>query len=270
VIQIPQPSKGTLSVAKLGDSAGLQVGEETMAVGNPFGLDQTLTLGIVSAVNRLLPGSSWSLKEPMIQTDAAINPGNSGGPLVDRCGDVIGMTTAQLPAAQNIGFAVPIDLVKEVLPSLIRDGRLIRPWFGVQGQIIASALKDLLRIPLADGFLVELVEPGSPAQQAGIEGGNLDLTIAGQPVLIGGDIITEIDGLPAGDPDKMAQALRALRVGAKVHLTLVREEKLQQIEVVLTERPLLPLDLAPRPIATPDEYPQALRGRPFRWDGWVW
>ncbi len=132
VLRIPSPSAGTLPVAVAGSSAGARVGEEVFAIGNPLGLDQTVTRGVVSAINRLLPEMSLAGTVPLIQTDAPINPGNSGGPLVNRCGEVIGLTTAYLADAQNIGFAIPIDLVKAVLPSLLEKGRIIRPWVGVQ------------------------------------------------------------------------------------------------------------------------------------------
>ncbi len=243
LLRVPKPQEGTLPAAELGDSDHLVVGEEVYTIGNPFGLNQTLTRGIVSAVNRILPGVSLSLTEPMIQTDAAINPGNSGGPLVDHCGRIVGITTALLPEAQNIGFAVPVNLVKEVMPSLTANGRVIRPWLGVQGQLVVPALRSLLRMPLTEGFLVEVAEPGSPAEKAGIRGGTLDLSIGGQPVLLGGDIITEINGSAVSDPEKLRKALEALKVGAPVHLTVFSEEKTRQLDVVITERPLLPGDI---------------------------
>jgi len=120
-------------VAVPGSSARLRVGEEVLAIGNPLGLEQTLTRGIVSAINRILPDMPFSLMEPMIQTDAAINPGNSGGPLLNRCGEIIGLTTAILPDAQNIGFAVPIDVVHAILPALLDKGHVVRPWLGSKG-----------------------------------------------------------------------------------------------------------------------------------------
>jgi len=164
LLRIPSPTRGSLPTVKLGNSAELLVGEEVYAIGNPLGLDQTLTRGVVSAINQTLPGAAWSLMEPLIQTDAAINPGNSGGPLIDPCGMVVGITTAVLPEAQNIGFAVPVNLIREVIPQLLEQGRVVRPWFGVQGQFVVPVLKELLRVPLVDGFLVEAVEPGSPAE----------------------------------------------------------------------------------------------------------
>jgi serine protease Do len=251
LIRVKPPPTGRLPSAKMGDSEHLLVGEDVFAIGNPFGLDQTLTHGLVSAVNRILPGGSWSVREPLIQTDAAINLGNSGGPLVNRCGEVVGINTAILPEAQNIGFAIPIHLVKGVMPSLILDGRVIRPWIGVQGQLVSADLKGLLRAPLADGFLVEVVEPRSPAAGAGVRGGDVDLTISGQPVLIGGDIITEMNGVPMNDNESLGRAIATLKVGEKARLKLFREKETRQVEMLVVERPLLPGDISPKRTVSP-------------------
>jgi serine protease Do len=243
LIKIPAPAKGSLPVATLGNSSRLAVGVEVYAIGNPLGLDQTLTRGIVSAVNRMVPGAAWSLAEPMIQTDASINPGNSGGPLLDPCGQVIGITTAILPGAQNIGFAVPVDLIKDVIPRLLSKGRVVRPWLGVQGQFVVPGLKQLLKVPLVDGFLIEAVEPGSPAEQAGLQGGMFELTIEGQPILLGGDIITQVNGTVLSDPSALATLLSGLEVGSRLKLTVVRDGKPNAVELALVERPVLPWDL---------------------------
>ncbi|HEY3380417.1 MAG TPA: trypsin-like peptidase domain-containing protein [Vicinamibacterales bacterium] len=251
VIRIQAPASGDLPVARFGDSDRLDVGHEVYAIGNPLGLNQTLTRGIVSAVNRMLPGPSFSLTEPLIQTDAAINPGNSGGPLVDRCGDVAGITTAVVPDAQNIGFAVPVNLVKGILPALMRDGRVIRSWVGVQGQFVVPALKELLRIPLADGFLVEAVEPGSPAEKADIQDGEFELTIGGQPILLGGDIITELNGSSVDGPGKLESALKSVKIGDTLRMAVFRDSKTLRIDVVVTERPILPSDLPGRRVGNP-------------------
>ncbi len=246
LLRIAAPREGTLVAAPVASSAGLQPGDEVYAIGNPLGLDQTLTRGIVSAVNRVLPRALWSLTEPLIQTDAAINPGNSGGPLVNRCGQVVGITTAILPDAQSIGFAVPTDLIQRVLPELVQHGHVVRPWVGVQGQFVAPGLKELLRVPLVDGFLVEAVEPGSPADRAGVQGGSFELTLQGQPVLLGGDIITEVNGTRIDSAERLRQALGDWTVGARLRLTLVRDQKARKVELTVTERPLLPGDF-PRP-----------------------
>jgi S1-C subfamily serine protease len=229
----------------------IEVGDTVLAIGNPLGLEQTLTHGIVSAVNRVLPNVAFSLTEPLIQFDAPINPGNSGGPLVSSCGEVLGITTAMLPDAQNIGFAIPINLAKEILPQLLSVGRVIRPWLGVQGQLVSSRLKELLRTPLVDGFLVEVVEPGSPAEGVGLRGGQLDLVIGGEPVLIGGDVITALDGVPIDDGDDLGRELKTLAVGATLKLTVTRGSERLDLECMLTERPLLPGDVPPHRTGTP-------------------
>ncbi len=236
-LKVLPPAGGTLPVARLGDSDSLRVGDEVYAIGNPFGLEQTLTRGIVSAVNRVLPGATWNLKEPLIQTDAAINPGNSGGPLVNRCGDVVGLTTAILPDAQSIGFAIPVSLVNAVGPGLLENGRVIRPWLGVQGELVSPALRELLRAPLADGLLVEVIEPGSPAARAGVRGGDLDLVIGGQPLLVGGEVIMAIDGMPVGTAPALAAALSRLHVGGRAVLTLSRDDKTRALDLLIGERP---------------------------------
>jgi S1-C subfamily serine protease len=235
VVQSP-PTK--LPTAHLGRSDGLHTGDEVFAIGNPFGLEQTFTRGIVSAVNRILPGVSWSSREPMIQTDAAINPGSSGGPLIDRCGEVVGITTAILPDAQGIGFAIPVDVIKKELPDLIEKGRVVRPWLGVQGQLVTPEIKELFRIPLVDGLLIEVVEADSPAALLKLRGGNLDVVIGGAPILLGGDVITEVDGRPIVDQKTLKAAFEDLGVGATVRLAVFREQKSIIMEAVVAERPM--------------------------------
>ncbi len=242
VIRIPAPTRGKLPVATLGDSNTLRVGDDVFALGNPMGLDQTMTRGIVSGINRLLPDVPYSSAEPLIQTDAPINPGNSGGPLVDRCGQVVGISTVMLPNAQNIGFAIPSSLLKEVVPKLIKDGRVIRPWLGVQGQFVAPELKEIFRLPLVDGIMIEVVEPGSPAQEANLEGGELEVMLAGQEFLLGGDIITAINDTTISTPGQFTKALEGLKVGSKVRLTVFHDGKTRQVACTLPERPVLPGD----------------------------
>ena len=236
-LRIQPPAGAALPVAHLGDSDAVRVGDEVYAIGNPFGLEQTLTRGIVSAVNRVLPGATWSTKEPLIQTDAAINPGNSGGPLVDGCGDVVGITTAILPDAQSIGFAVPTSLVKSVMASILEKGYVVRPWLGVQGTLISRDLRDLLREPLGEGLLIEVVEPASPAARAGLRGGDLDLVIAGHPMLVGGDVIRSIDGLRVDSPAAAAKALAGLSVGSRVAVRLSHGGEERTLDLVVEERP---------------------------------
>ncbi len=227
--------------ARLGDSATLKVGDDVVAIGNPIGLDQTMTRGIVSGLNRLLPGLS---DEPMIQTDAPINPGNSGGPLLDRCGTVIGINTFISEDAQAIGFAVPINAAKAVLRDLREFGRVIRPWLGIQGRAVDAKLGGIVRLPLTPGYLVEVVYDGSPADRAGVRGGNLSVVIQGEEYLLGGDIVTAVQGAPVRTHQEYLARVKTLKPGQRVRLTVMREGQTRELTLTLTERPRLPSDLA--------------------------
>ncbi len=239
ILQIPKPKTGQLPTVKIGDSDHLRVGEEVLALGNPLGLDQSLTRGIVSATNRVLPPTFFSLQEPLIQVDTPINHGNSGGPLLNRCGEVVGITTAVISNAQNIGLVIPINLAKTVWPELLRNGHLVRPWIGFHGQFIDDDLKDMLRMPLRTGFLVEVVEPGSPAARANLQGGELEMTIAGTDFLLGGDIITSLNGHKFDTPTNIIAAMQSLKVGDEVRLTVFRQGQHIDVKYQLQERPLL-------------------------------
>jgi S1-C subfamily serine protease len=241
LLQIPVSVKG-LSVATLGDSKNVETGEEVMAIGNPFGLEQTLTVGVISGINRTLPTAPMSLRLPLIQTDAAINPGNSGGPLVNRCGEIIGINTAMLGPAENIGFAVPINLAKQVIPQLLKKGRVIRPWLGVGGKFIRKELGEIINLPFMDGFMVETVEPESPAERAGLNEGDLPVTMGGTEFLFGGDIITAVNGRSFTGPEDLARMVSSLKVGDIARLTLFYKGETREIELRLTERPILPGD----------------------------
>jgi S1-C subfamily serine protease len=236
ILRIPVPAGG-LCAASLGDSQKIRVGERVLAIGNPLGLEQILTVGIVSGISRILPAAPMSIRLPLIQTDAAINPGNSGGPLVNQCGEVIGINTAMLPQAENIGFALPINLVREVIPQMVEKGRVIRPWVGVAGQIVSKELAQIVNLPIVDGFLVETVERGSPAEQVGLKGGILPITIAGMELLLGGDIITSGNDISFDDSKKFVDFVRALEVGDDVVLTVFSGGKTRRVVFRLPERP---------------------------------
>jgi serine protease Do len=240
VLRIPVPLEGP-PMAVLGDSDSVRIGEEVIAIGNPFGLEQTLTRGVVSGLNRILSGSLL-LTLPLIQTDASINPGNSGGPLMNRCGEVIGINTSILTEAQNINFAVPINVAKSVIQELIEHGRVIRPWLGISGELVKKELMEIINLPLVDGFLIETVDQGSPAQKAGIHGGDLPLIIAGTEFLLGGDIITEMNGQAVDNSENLLKLIGSLKVGDKVRLTLFYKKETRSIELNLPERPTLPGD----------------------------
>jgi len=229
-----------LPAARLGDSTAVKVGDEVAAIGNPIGLDQTMTRGIVSGLNRLLPGIS---DEPMIQTDAPINPGNSGGPLVDRCGGVVGINTLISEDAQSIGFAVPINAAKSILRDLREVGRVVRPWLGMQGRAVDNKLGGVVRMPVTPGYLVEVVYDGSPADRAGIRGGNLSVVVQGEEYLLGGDILTAINGTPIRTHSEYVARVKTLRVGQRVKITVVRDGQPREMTLTVSERPRLPSDL---------------------------
>jgi serine protease Do len=262
VVRIPKPTDGTLTTIPLGDSDRVRVGEDVVAIGNPLGLDQTLTRGVVSAINRILPETPLSLFEPLIQTDTPINPGNSGGPLLNRCGEVVGITTSLLADAQNISFAVPINLAKAVLPSLLERGRVVRPWIGFHGQLIDDTVRDLLRLPLVEGLLVEIIEPGSPAERAGLRGGQLEIAISGREFLFGGDIVTTMNGTRLSSDERLLEAMRAAAVGDTLRLTVYRRGEYLTLEYVLPERPLLPGDLPGQSTLVPSATQRRRPARP--------
>ena len=227
---------------RFGDSSTVRVGDEVVAIGNPIGFDQTMTRGIVSGVNRMIPNTPGD--EPMLQTDAPINPGNSGGPLLDRCGSIVGITTLISYEAQNIGFAIPINSVKAVLRELRESGKVTRPWLGVQGRMMDPRLGNLLKMPLTAGYLVEVVEDGSPAEKAGLRGGELSLTLQGEEFLLGGDIITAVNGVAIKTQQDFSARVKSLKPGQRVRLTVFREGITRDISLVAVERPRLPYDLA--------------------------
>jgi S1-C subfamily serine protease len=263
VLRIPKPSSGTLPTVTLGDSAKVRVGDDVVAIGNPLGLDQTLTRGVVSAINRILSETPLSLLEPLIQTDTPINPGNSGGPLLNRCGEAIGITTSLIPDAQNISFAVPINLAKTIMPSLMQRGRVVRPWIGFHGQLIEDDLRELLKIPLVEGLLVEVIEPGSPAERAGLRGGQLEISIGGREFLFGGDVVTVLNGTRLTSDEKLTEAMRALAVGDTLHLTVFRQGEYVDVEYVLPERPFLPGDMPGQSTLSPVDRRRSPPGAPI-------
>jgi S1-C subfamily serine protease len=243
ILRVQMPSTG-LRALRLGDSDALRVGDEVMAVGNSMGLGQTATSGVVSGLNRVLPLSTMSYLQPFIQTDAAINPGNSGGPLVTKCGEAVGINTMMLKDAQTTGFAVPANLLKRVIPELLQHGRVIRPWHGIYGRIVDPVLAVLLQLPIVGGFLIETVEPGSPAEKVGLKGGALPVQIGMQTFLLGGDIVSEVDGTKLTDMRSVVAVLNNFKVGQTVNLKYFRPgEGFRAAQATLIERPVLPGDL---------------------------
>lgn len=231
-----------LTVAELGDSASLRVGQRAIAIGNPFGLERTITTGIISSLGRTLPreDSDFLLAE-VLQTDAAINPGNSGGPLLDSQGRVIGVNTAirsQSGVNSGVGFAIPVDIVKRVVPELISNGRYRHTWVGITGRTITPEMVEAMDLPVDTGALVFEVVPDGPASAAGLRGGDRQVVVSGLPMLDGGDIVIAINGVPIKRFDDLINYLATnTGVGDKVTLTVIRDGNEIQIEVALQERP---------------------------------
>ena len=243
ILQIPEPDSGKLPVLTFGDSDGVRPGDKVIAIGNPLGFDQTITSGIVSGLNRILPERPRMLAHPMIQTDAAINPGNSGGPLLNRCGDVIGVTSEILGEAQNIGFAIPSNLARSVVGPLVEKGRLMRPWLGIDGSLIDAGLRKIFTLPLTDGFLVEVVERNSPAAVAGITGGRVPVKVGSRSMILGGDVIVAINDIELKNVESLQRALKTIVIGSRARLKVFRQGKTFTTEFAITERPLQPGDV---------------------------
>ena len=227
--------KKKLTVLHLGDSDVLRVGQKVLAIGNPFGLDGTLTVGVVSSLGRKIRGENDQELDDMIQTDAAINPGNSGGPLLDSAGNVIGINTAILgPSGGNvgIGFALPINRAKAMLDDF-QTGRQ-RPKLGVSVVYVAGDYADALELPTQGGLLVQDVTPDSPAARAGIRGGRQVVQIGNQQLVIGGDLIMSIDGVPVGRADAISRSLARKRAGDRLELTIFRAGRTTNVRVSLT------------------------------------
>ena len=228
--------KGHRTTAQLGDSDRVEIGQEVVAIGHPFGLGYALTTGVVSGFGTP-PEPRATFHERVIQTSAAINPGNSGGPLVDTGGRVIGINTAILAGGQNIGFAIPINTAKTVMAELRTHGHVIRPWLGITGKMLSEEVIDLFAIPLAKGLLVVHIDDDSPAQKAGLRAGVLSVTIEGEPWVFGGDILVAVNGLDVTTVEQYMRVFTALKVGQTITLSILRNGANQDITVTLQEQP---------------------------------
>lgn len=225
-------------VLRLGDSDHLQVGQKVLAIGNPFGLEGTLTVGVVSSIGRSIEGENSQRLEGMIQTDAAINGGNSGGPLLDSNGNVIGINTAILGQTNmGIGFALPINRAKALL-SDYQAGRVTeRPKAGITTEFVAGDLADALGLPRRGGLLVQRVVRGSSEDAAGIRGAREIVDIGNVELGIGGDLIVAIDGQPVAREDALVRAIASRRVGDTITLTVYRNGRTLSIPVKLLRSP---------------------------------
>lgn len=250
VLRVVDVPKEKLNPLPIGNSSALKVGEKVVAIGNPFGLSGSMTEGIVSGLGRLLPASdpatqsqefsSFSIPD-IIQTDAAINPGNSGGPLINERGEIVGINTAIFSTTglySGVGFAVPSNTIKKVIPSLMERGSYEHPYLGVIGLDISPRIANIIGLEEAKGFLVTNVSPNSPAEKAGIQGGDTLVNVNGEDILIGGDIIMGIDNINVRKIDDILTHLgREKKVGDQVVLTVLRGNQIETKTLTLESRP---------------------------------
>jgi S1-C subfamily serine protease len=231
----------------LGESGDLRVGQFVVAIGNPFGFERTLTVGVISALGRVIESPDERFIGEIIQTDAAINPGNSGGPLLDLTGQIIGVNTAIVSPSQasaGIGFAVPVDTVRRVVPALIERGYYPHPWLGLRymwnltperAQILREAG---MNVPVDEGVLIVEISRGSPADEAGLHAGQEQVRYGRSILVIGGDIVTAIDGEPITTGRDLLRFLDTeTEVGQTIQVTLWRDGQEITVPVTLTEQP---------------------------------
>jgi S1-C subfamily serine protease len=244
LLKVDLPARA-LTPLPLGRSDEVQVGDDVVAIGNPFGLDRTITKGIVSALQReILAPNRYEIDE-VIQTDAAINPGNSGGPLLNAKGEVIGVNsqieTGNISSGNvGVGFAVPIDTVREITSQLMETGKVERAYLGVSMQTIDEELTDDFRLPVEEGVLIARVEPGSPADEAGLEGGDDQVILNGETYVLGGDVITAVDGQPVTILEELRDEILSHKPGDTIELEVNRDGTPLTITVELGRQPNTP------------------------------
>jgi S1-C subfamily serine protease len=242
----------------LGDSSKIQVGDQVVAIGNPFGLDRTVTAGIVSALQRQIQAPNGFSISHVIQTDAAINPGNSGGPLIDSSGRVIGINSQiQTGGGGNgnvgIGFAVPINTAREVVQQIEDNGEVKHAYLGINGGSITPDLAKALKLPEEEGVLVNEVVKGGPADQAGVKGGDTSATIEGASFRLGGDVITEVDGKRISGMEEVINAVNSASPGDRMELTVDRDGDIKKFTVTLGVRPASAEDSQAGPVGPPSK-----------------
>lgn len=243
VIKFSPPAGMKLRPIPFGTSKGLKVGQKVLAIGNPFGLERTLTQGIISGLGRPIQNDETTVLQNMIQTDASINPGNSGGPLLNTRGEMIGINTmiySPSGGSVGIGFAIPVDTAVRIVPELIKEGRIRRGWIEMDAIQLFPALLAYMKqsghgSPVDKGLLVSELKEGSNAAKAGLKGGNTSVRYGQTTFKIGGDIITRVDGQNIGSIADLYTALEDNKPGQKVQVEFYRGTKKETISVILTE-----------------------------------
>ena len=227
---------------KAANSSALQVGEQVIAIGNPFGLSGTLTSGVISQMGRVLPNdiTGYSISN-IIQTDAAINPGNSGGPLLNTKGEMVGVNTAifsNTGVYSGVGFAIPSNMVQKVVSSLLKNGSYEHPYMGITGITVSPEISNATHLNDTKGILVVDITADSPADKAGIRGGDVLTTVDGQDIRLGGDIIVAVDNQSVRAMEDLLSYLEEKKaVGDNIELSVIRDGKTQHIDMILTARP---------------------------------
>jgi S1-C subfamily serine protease len=241
VIKVKQLPEGTHPLP-LGDSDQVAVGEMVVAIGNPFGLGNSMTVGFVSALGRTIDSGATQFSIPRaIQTDAAINPGNSGGPLLNLKGEVIGVNaqiaTEGVAANAGVGFAIPVNTVRQVVPALVESGSYSWPWLGISGTSVNLLLMQANDLDTQRGAYVDDVISNGPAAEAGMRGSSGTRKIDGIEVPVGGDVIVAVDGTPIASFDDLLVEIAARQPGDRVELTIIRNGQRQELTVTLAARP---------------------------------
>ena len=235
-----ESGKKALQVVQMGSSSNLQVGQKVLAIGNPFGFEGTLTVGVISSLRRSIRGENGKLIDDVIQTDAAINPGNSGGPLLNSLGEIIGINTQIVTpsgGSVGIGFAVPINTAKMIIPDLIAEGRVRRPYVKLMGYEITPELAGVLELSVDHGFLVARVQPDDSFGQGGIRGGRQTYRVGNSLMILGGDLIVDVDGQEIDSRDRLDRIISNKRPGDVVQVKLYRQNRQLTVKITLIERP---------------------------------
>jgi len=236
------PGSVSADPLQLGDSSAVRIGDPAIAIGNPYGLDRTVTSGIISALQREISAPNGFTISHVIQTDAAINPGNSGGPLIGGDGKVVGINSQIATGGTStgnvgIGFAVPIETARTVAEQIIDGGTVEHAYLGIAGADVDAAVADALDLPVDQGALVQSVTKGGPAEEAGLEAGSGTAQVDGARFRIGGDVITAIDGDEVTGMDDLIAAIDSHQPGDEVTLDVIRDGQEQQVDVTLGDRP---------------------------------